>query len=224
MGIKDIIKKSVLEGFASQTITLRTAILCIVCTAAIACYIYFVYKLINKNSFYNKNFNLSLIVVSAITASIILTIQSNLVVSLGMVGALSIVRFRTAVKDPMDLAFMFWSISVGIISGAGYAAYAVIASAAITLIIVVFSFFNNARTTDILIVNSDSIDKEKKIIDAISAETKRFYVRSRNASMTSLNMAIEVKTIDQRRLLKSVLEVEGVTNVSLVEHDGEVTP
>jgi len=103
MGLGELLERALLEGYATSNLTIGTMFLCIGITAALALYIYFVYKMLNKNSFYNRSFSLSLVEMSVITAAIILTIQSNIVVSLGMVGALSIVRFRTAIKDPMDL-------------------------------------------------------------------------------------------------------------------------
>ena len=105
---KDILKKSFLEGFASSDITAKTVMVALLVTTLIAVYIFVVYKLMCRKTFYSKNFNISLVGVALITAAIIITIQSSVVVSLGMVGALSIVRFRTAVKDPMDLMFLFW--------------------------------------------------------------------------------------------------------------------
>ena len=136
MGVKDIIQKSLLEGYATSNITVVTVLVCMLCTLAISLYIYYVYKYVNRNAFYNKSFHLSLILMAIVTAAIILTIQSNIVVSLGMVGALSIIRFRTAIKDPIDLGFLFWAISAGIICGAGFALIAVIASVVITFVIV----------------------------------------------------------------------------------------
>ena len=100
MGHIDLLKKAFMEGYATSSITIGTVLMCIGCTMLIAIYIYFIYKMVNRNSFYNKGFNISLVIIAVITAAIILTIQSNIVVSLGMVGALSIVRFRTAIKDP----------------------------------------------------------------------------------------------------------------------------
>ena len=135
MNFIDIFKKSFLEGYASVRIDVAQIVMCMVITVLIAGYVFLIYRTVNKNAFYNRNFNLSLIALSVITAAVILTIQSNIVISLGMVGALSIVRFRTAIKDPMDLVFLFWSISVGIICGAGLAVVAVVASIIITVII-----------------------------------------------------------------------------------------
>ena len=117
MSFKDIFKKSFLEGFASTEITTLTVVTALGVACLLALYIFFVYR----KTFYSKNFNITLAGVTVITASLILTMQSSVVLSLGMVGALSIVRFRTAIKEPMDLMFLFWSISVGIIcSGGGH--------------------------------------------------------------------------------------------------------
>ena len=111
MNISDIFKKSFLEGFSAQDINIYTTVVVMLITAALALYIFLVYKVLTRKTFYSKNFNIALAGITLIVAGIILTIQSSIVVSLGMVGALSIVRFRTAVKDPMDLMFLFWSIS-----------------------------------------------------------------------------------------------------------------
>ena len=112
MGFKDVFKKSFLEGFTSMDITTGKIAATLIVTALLALYIFAIYRLVTRKVFYSKNFNISLAVMSLITSAIILAMQSNLVISLGMVGALSIVRFRTAIKDPMDLAFLFWSISM----------------------------------------------------------------------------------------------------------------
>ena len=164
MGILDTIKKSFLSGYATSDIQITTVFICIICTTLLAAYIFMVYKTINKNSFYNRNFNLSLMGMAIITAAIILTIQSNIVVSLGMVGALSIVRFSTAIKDPMDLVFLFWSISVGIICGAGFTLIAVIASIGLTAVIVIFVSAPDAKGNLILIVNSKSYENERILL------------------------------------------------------------
>ena len=117
MSFKDIFKKSFLSQFNSDLST-TSIIMALLITAVIAVYIFAVYRVVCRKAFYSRSFAISLPVIAMITASVIIAVQSSIVISLGMVGALSIVRFRTAVKDPMDLAFLFWSISVGIICGA----------------------------------------------------------------------------------------------------------
>lgn len=223
MGIKDIIKKSFLEGYATSDIQISTILICVISTMVLASYIYFLYRSLNKNSYYNKNFNLSLVALAVITSAIILTIQSNIVVSLGMVGALSIVRFRTAIKDPMDLVFLFWSISVGIICGAGFAMIAVIASIVLTIAIVLFSLLPDAQKALVLVVNASKYDKEGEILRIVEKHCPYAKVRARNVAKTNLNMAIEVKVKQPNVLIEKLMELDYITTASLVEYDGDVT-
>ena len=218
----NLIMKSFLEGYATSELNMGTMFFCMGIAAAIGLYIFMIYKLVNKNSFYNRNFNISLIALTVITAAIILTIQSNIVVSLGMVGALSIVRFRTAIKDPMDLVFLFWSISVGIICGAGFAMIAVIASVVLTIIIVCLSLFSSPRETMVLVVNADEYN-ESQVMEAVKANCGFWKVRARNISGTGMNMAIEVRTREPQALIRQIVDTEHVVSASLLEHDGEIT-
>ena len=119
MSFTDLFKNSVVEGFTNADISLSKILVTLGITVVLALYIFAIYRLATKSVFYSKGFAISMAAISVITAAILIAMQSNLVISLGMVGALSIVRFRTAIKDPMDLLFLFWSIGVGIICGAG---------------------------------------------------------------------------------------------------------
>ena len=223
MSFKDIFKKSFLEGYASAEITTPTIVVALGIACVLALYIFFVYRVVTRKTFYSKNFNITLAVITVITAALILTMQSSVVLSLGMVGALSIVRFHTAVKDPMDLAFLFWSISVGINCGAGLAQVAVILSVVITVGILVLDNMPVAKAPMILVVNSSDLDAE----DAITAEVKKYVknvsVKSRNMTDVSLDLVMELRTAEGSALVRDVKKVAGVTAVSLLAHDGEVT-
>lgn len=223
MGMINIIKKSFLEGYATSDIQVGTIFICMICTTMIAAYVFLVYKQINKNAFYNRNFNMSLMGMAVLTAAIILTIQSNIVVSLGMVGALSIVRFRTAIKDPMDLVFLFWAISVGIICGAGFAVIAAVASLAMTAIIVMFSMIPAATGNLILVINAASYENERQIMEIVKEECGYFKTRARNITKTNLNLAIEIRTGNEQMLIEKLMSLDSILSASLVEHDGEVT-
>lgn len=223
MNVLELLEKSLLEGYATADLTIETMLVCIGITAVIAIYIFFIYKLVNKKSFYNRSFNLSLIALAVITASVILTIQSNIVVSLGMVGALSIIRFRTAIKDPLDLVFLFWSISAGIICGAGYAMIAVLASIVLTIVVILFALFPQDRGSLVLVVDCNSLDAEKSVLDTLRTSCRQYRVRARTATKSSLNLAIEVKLGRKNTLLQKVLTINGVNSASLVEHDGDIT-
>lgn len=223
MSFADIFKKSFLEGYASSQIGIAEIVICMLITVLIAAYIFMVYRILNRNSFYNRNFNLSLIALAVITAAIILTIQSNIVISLGMVGALSIVRFRTAIKDPMDLVFLFWSISIGIICGAGFAVVAVIASVIITVIVLLFERISVDKAAVILLVNTTDYKTESRIMDIVESHCSMYKVKARNLTKSKLDMAVEVKTDKGAGLVEQLMDLECVTSASLVDHDGEVT-
>ncbi len=223
MSFADIFKKSFLEGYASSTLSVRSILICIVVTTLIAAYIFILYRMLNRNSFYNKNFNLSLLALAVITAAIILTIQSSIIISLGMVGALSIVRFRTAIKDPMDLVFLFWSISVGIICGAGFAVIAVIASVVLTCILLLANRLPIAKAPQILLVNSGTFENEEEIMEIVEKHCMLHKVKARNLTADHLDMAIEVRVKEEAALVKELMKLEHVTSASLIAHDGEVT-
>ena len=221
--IKDIIKKSFLEGFSGDEISLKTVIVAMAITTILVAYIFIVYKLMCRKTFYSKNFNISLVGVGLITAAIIITIQKSIVVSLGMVGALSIVRFRTAVKDPIDLMFLFWSISTGIICGAGFAEYAVVLAVILTVVATILDFLPVAKVPMILIVNAKGIELENSIVDVVKKYSKHYTIKARNVTQSSLDMTIEINTKEVSELIKNITTIDGVYNVSALAHDGEVT-
>lgn len=223
MSIIETFQKALFEGYATSEINIQVIFVCIIFTTILATYIYFIYKMVNKNSFHNQSFSLSLIALSIITAAIILTIQSNIVVSLGMVGALSIVRFRTAIKEPLDLVFLFWSISVGIICGAGYAMIGIVASIIITIVIIVFVLLPASTNTKVLVISAKSIEDENDILETIKNNSISLNVRSKTATIDSLNMTIEFKSKDESKLLKELTNNKDVLSASIVEYDGNIT-
>ena len=223
MTFKDIFKKSFLEGYASAEITTFTIVVALGIACLLALYIFFVYRVITRKTFYSKNFNITLAGITVITAALILTMQSSVVLSLGMVGALSIVRFRTAVKDPMDLMFLFWSISVGIICGAGLAQVAVILSVVVTLGVLILDRMPVARAPMILVVNSTDLDAEDAVTEVVKKYSRFFSVKSRNMTAQTLDLVVELRTEQGSTLVRDVMKLEGITSASLLAHDGEVT-
>lgn len=223
MSFANIFKKAFLEGFSGQDINLYTAAIAMLVTCALALYVFFIYRVLTRKTFYSKTFNISLAAISVITCSVILTIQSSIVVSLGMVGALSIVRFRTAIKDPMDLVFLFWSIVVGIICGVGLAEIAVLLSLVITAGIFLLDKIPVAKAPLMLVVNANDLDAEGKVLEIVKKYAKHSTVKSRNMTKSSLDMVIELRTSAGSDLLKEILALENVQTASLLSHDGEVT-
>lgn len=181
------------------------------------------YRFVTRKTFYSKTFNIAIAVISIITAGIILAMQSSLVISLGIVGALSIVRFRTAIKDPLDLIFLFWSISIGIICGAGLFEVALLMSFLVTIALLGLDLVPVAKAAMILVVNCEDKTKEGQIINTVKQNTKLYKVKSRNISKQSLDMVIEIKTKNEGQLINEVSNLDKVVSVSLLSHDGEVT-
>lgn len=223
MSFKDIFKKSFLEGFASAEITSVTIVAALGIASLLALYIFLVYRVMTRKTFYSKSFSISLAGVTLITTALILTMQSSVVLSLGMVGALSIVRFRTAIKDPLDLMFLFWSISIGIICGAGLAQVAVILSVVLTLGIFILDRLPVARAPMILVVNARDLDAESRIMDIVGSHDSHARVKSRNMTETSLDLVVEMRTAQGNTLVREVMKLEGILSASLIAHDGEAT-
>ncbi|MBQ1389990.1 MAG: DUF4956 domain-containing protein [Clostridia bacterium] len=222
MTFKDIFKNSFLNGFSSG-IDVKTILIGLAITTVLSLYIFFIYRLVTRKTFYAQTFNLSLIAMAVITAAIILTIQSNIVLSLGMVGALSIIRFRTAIKDPLDLVFLYWSISIGIICGAGLSVIAVILTLLISLVVLGMQKYPLKKLSMILVVNSTDIDSDTAILETVAKYSENYKVKSKNLTPSSLDMVIEIKVDAESRLVREVLNIEGVTSASILSHDGEIT-
>ncbi len=223
MTFSDIFKKSFLEGFSSADIGLRTAAAALLAASLLALYIFTVYRVLTRKTFYSKSFNISLAGITLITTALILTIQSSIVVSLGMVGALSIVRFRTAIKDPMDLMFLFWSITVGIICGVGLADIAVLLSLCLTAGILILDRLPVAKAPQILVVNSADLAGEEKILEIVKQYARISTVKSRNMTADSLDLILELRTDAGSELLRDLMALNTVSSASLLAHDGEVT-
>ena len=220
---QDMFKNSFLEGFTSMDISAGRIMATFTVTCVLACYIFLIYRLMTRKSFYSKSFNVSLAALSLITAAIILAMQSNLVISLGMVGALSIVRFRTAIKDPMDLVFLFWSISVGIICGAGLYEVALLTCLVVTVLILVLENVPASRAPMMLVVNLSDADKEADVLDVGKKYSRVYKGRSRNISGGSMDMIVEVRVKEESAFVKEVCALDSVQSASLIAHDGEVT-
>jgi uncharacterized membrane protein YhiD involved in acid resistance len=224
MSFSDIFKKSFLEGYSTIELGTKGIIVALCFSLVLGIYIFFCYRLLTRRTFYSKNFNISLVCMSLITTAIILTIQSSVVVSLGMVGALSIVRFRTAIKEPMDLVFLYWSISVGIICGAGLSEIAIILSVVVTLAVLILSRIPLGRAPMILVINSDNDKETNKAIRQIVRKYSRYYTeKSRNISGGQLNLVIELGVNAGDDLTADLSSLRSVHSVPLLSHDGEVT-
>jgi uncharacterized membrane protein YhiD involved in acid resistance len=223
MNFQDVFKKTFLEGFTGVDISTSKIAVTLLVTAVFAMYIFVMYRFVTRKTFYSKTFNIAIAVIAVITSGIILAMQSSLVISLGMVGALSIIRFRTAIKDPLDLIFLFWSISIGIICGAGLYEIALLMSILVTIGVLGLDLIPIAKAPMILVVNCTDKSKEESILETVAKYSKVFKIKSRNIAKNNLDMVIEIRTKEDAKLANEVSSLDKIESVSLLSHDGEVT-
>ncbi|MBR5596691.1 MAG: DUF4956 domain-containing protein [Lachnospiraceae bacterium] len=222
MGITDVIKKSVLEGFSGADMSSTDIMVTLGITFLIGLYIFFVYKLVSKTALYDKSFHISMTLISVITAGIIVAMQSSIVISLGMVGALSIVRFRTAIKNPMDLLFLFWSIGTGIVCGAGMFEIALMVALITTVGMMILEYMPGNRKMYLLIVNGNSELEEEEVLVVANAYAKKCKVKTRNIKKYGCDYIFEVDTKQEKELVAALRKVENIQQLSLLHHEGEV--
>ena len=222
MIIKDAIKKSVLQEFTDPAVTMGDIAAALGMAAVLALYIYLIYKLVTRSAFYSRDFNKSLAMLPVITAGILLAMQSSFVISLGSVGALSIVRFRNAVKDPMDLVFLFWSISIGIVCGAKLYALAILLSLVLTVLVFVLDLIPAAKSPMLLVMNGSDASVEAALQPILKQQAKAAHVKSRNLTTAGIDLIVELRPNDPPALVQACAALPGVQSVSLLDHDGQI--
>lgn len=220
MSIKDVIKDSVLETLRMGDLFVSDIIMALMFASLLGIYVYFLYQFTAKNELNNRDFHKTLALLPLITAGILLAMQSNLVVSLGMVGALSIVRYRTAVKNPMDLAFLFLSISVGIIVGTGIYKLAILTVAFFTVMLFLINCLPAMRAPCLLVVCAEKELQEALAEQIIRKRCSRIKLRNRMLHAQGLELMWEVYASTDMQLVRELYELEHVISVNLIEHDG----
>lgn len=223
MKIVDLLSDYLFLGNSGVTITMKLIVFNLFLTCVISGFIFMIYRRITRKTFYSLNFNISLVAIAVITCAIMLAIQSNIVLSLGMVGALSIVRFRTAIKDPLDLIFLYWALSVGIVCGAGLSAIAVVLSVIVAFAIIALQKYPRKKLSMILIVNSSNLSHDKMITETVKKHAKWFRLKSKNVTPHSLDMILELEIDEESALVQELIAMEGITSASILSHDGEIT-
>jgi uncharacterized membrane protein YhiD involved in acid resistance len=189
---------------------------------ALGLFIHFVYTKTFKGVMHSSSFGISLIAMNLITTLIILAVSSNLITSLGMVGALSIVRFRTVVKEPLDLVYLFWSITAGIIVGVGLIPMAILGSVAIGLMLYFFVNRKNHDTPYVVVISCDSEQSESSALALLGSDTKKHVIKAKSVSQSGVELTAEVRLKeDSSRFVNALLAVDGVSSATLVSYNGD---
>ncbi len=220
MTFNDIFKSSFLDNVSS--VSIFDMVLSFVLAFGIGILIFMVYKKTYKGVMYSASFGVSLIAMTLITTLVILAVTSNIVLSLGMVGALSIVRFRTAIKEPLDIAFLFWSIAAGIVLAAGLIPLAVFGSVVIAVILLVFVNKKPSDNPYIIVITCDGDEAEKQVSSMLPDMVNRSVIKSKTVSPQSVEINFEVRLKgDDTAFVNELSRVNGVKNVVLVSYNGD---
>lgn len=220
MTFNDIFKSSFLENVTS--VSILDMLIAMILAFAIGMFIFLVYKKTYQGVMYSSSFGVTLVALTMITTLVILAVTSNVVLSLGMVGALSIVRFRTAIKEPLDIAFLFWSIAVGIVLAAGIIPLAVFGSIIIGVILIVFVNKKTSLVPYIIVLSCAGHDAETKANDFIRSKVNRFVVKSKSVQKENIELNIEIRLKDDNTdFINELADMDGIKSAVLVSYNGE---
>ena len=223
MSIKDVIKNSVYESLGGGTnLSVKSILLLIAIAALVGVYIFTVYKLSSKSAFYSRDLNMTIAGMPVIVAAIKIAMQSNLLVSLGMVGALSIVRFRNAVKNPLDLLYLFWSISAGIIVGVGLYILSFVLCIVMTVLLLVLDLVPNAKAPDLLVLRALASEIDYGEVESLLKKNCKYHKeKSRIIKNGETELIIEIRTAKKEELLEGFSKIRCMTQINCISHDGE---
>ena len=220
MSFSDIFKSSFLENVTS--VSLLDMALVLVLSFALGLFIFFVYKKTYAGVMYSSSFGVTLVALTMISTLVILAVTSNVVLSLGMVGALSIVRFRTAIKEPLDIAFLFWSIAAGIVLAAGMIPLAVMGSVLIGVILLIFANRKSDVDPYIVVIRCADRKSEKAALEFLDENTKRMVVKSKSVQKGAIEVNAEIRLRnDDTDFINDLAEIQGVENAVLVSYNGD---
>ncbi len=220
MTFSDIFKSSFLSNVTS--VTVLDMVIAMALSFAIGLFIFFIYKKTYAGVMYSSNFGVTLVALTMIATFVILAVTSNVVLSLGMVGALSIVRFRTAIKEPLDIAFLFWAIAAGIVLAAGMIPLAVFGSVLIGIIITVFANRKSNVNPYIVVLRCDDNLAEKEAMKYLEEKTTKCAVKSKTARKGEIELNLEIRLKeDNTDFINELSDMEGVESAVLVSYNGD---
>ena len=220
MSFQDIFKSSFLDNVAA--VSVLDMVLAMALAFCLGMFIFLIYKKTYAGVMYSSSFGVTLVALTMITTLVILAVTSNVVLSLGMVGALSIVRFRTAIKEPLDIAFLFWAIAVGIVLAAGMIPLAVFGSVIIGIILLVFANRKDSSNPYIIVLNCNDHNSETAALTYLQSNTKKCTVKSKTARQGNVELSMEVRLKDDNTdFINTLSGISGIQSAVLVSYNGD---
>lgn len=212
--------ENIINGYSNESITTSTIVAVLLMVALLAVYEFFVYRFVSHRSFYNKSFNITTAVLPFFISTIILCLQSNIIITLGTIGALAIIRFRTSVKDPVDMLYLLWSVFIGIICGCQLFEVGVLTSLAVTVILLILEHVNFGRKPYVLILHSTK-DAEEDLTNLFKSKKISYKFKSRNYTSKGFDYAIELTYKNIQELNEELSKNERISKYSIIEYDAD---
>lgn len=219
MGFIQAVFNNILHNFQNQEISSSVLVSVLLLSGVLALYEFFVYQVVLRRSLYNKAFNICIAILPFFISTIILSLQSNLVITLGTIGALAIIRFRTAVKDPVDLVFILWSIHIGITCGCQMYGMAILTSLIVTVVFIILRHLGVSSKSHVLVIHCASAESENQINEILDKYTKRFRIKSRNHTEKGMDFIFEIITKEAVAISEALEKNPDVERFSLMEYD-----
>ena len=211
---------NIINMYSDGTVTRTVVLTVLIMTAILALYVFVIYRLVSHREFYNKAFNIAIAVLPFFIATIILCLQSNIVITLGTIGALAIIRFRTAVKDPVDMLYLLWSVHIGICCGCQLYEVAVLTSIAVTIALIIFDKVAIGKRPYILVAHTRNA-KEDTLKNLLDKNTRSYRIKSRNYTAKGMDYAVEIKIRNPQALVDVLKASKDVDKFSIIEYDAD---
>ena len=212
--------ENIFNTYSNESITTVTIVSVLLMVLLLAVYEFLIYRFVSHRSFYNKSFNITIAILPFFISTIILCLQSNIIITLGTIGALAIIRFRTAIKDPVDMLYLLWSVYIGIICGCQLFEVGVLTSILVTIVLIVLEHVNFGKLPYVLILHSEE-DIESELQNSFNEKKISNKFKSRNYTNKGYDYAIELRLKDVEGLKKELSNNEKVSKYSIIEYDAD---
>lgn len=213
------IMENIYAGFHHQNLNTTTVLTLMLVVGILAFYEFAVYRFVSKRNLYNREFNLCIVLLPFFISTIIITLQSNLVITLGTIGALAIIRFRTAVKDPVDMVYLLWSIHIGITCGCNLYELAIVTSLVVTIVLLILDRITLGRKPLLLILHLEKLEAEQRMLAVVKEYSRHCDIKSRNITRNGVDYVLELCTKKDYELSVRLEQAEEITDFSLVSYD-----
>ena len=207
-------------AFSNEGISTAVIAAVVLATLVLSVYMFLVYRLVSHKSLYNKAFNVCITVLPLFIATVILSLQSNLVITLGTIGALAIIRFRTAVKDPVDMLYILWAVHIGITCGCQLYELAILTAVVVTIVLLVLNKVHLGKAPFVVVFQCDA-DRERDVLDLVRAHATRTRIKSRNFTAKGMNITAELTVKDAAALSEALAASNLVSRFSMIEYDND---